>query len=235
MIENIGDTGTASPMLDKIRKLLAKAEAEGVTPAERDALNAKAAEMAARHGINLAMAASSRPGSDELVLKEYEIGGDYRREQATLMYYVLEGTGSKCVLTAMGLTAIGHQADIERGEVLATSLALQMASSVINECPSSAYTVRSGWMNGFAIAIRDRLAASETKARMEAEAQHGKDSVALVLQSREVAVKAAFAEEFPDVSHGRARRVDAGGYRAGQRATMGGTSVKRGSRGALAG
>jgi hypothetical protein len=232
MIDNIGDTGTAHPKLDKIRKLLAKAEANGTTPEERDALNAKAAAIAAEHGINIAMAASSRPGSDELVLKEYEIDGDYSREQATLMYWVLEGTGSKCCLTAAGLTAIGHQCDIDRGEVLFTSLCLQMASSVLNECPGSSYSVRAGWMTGFTQAIRDRLKAAESKARADAEAEHGKDNVALVLQSREVAVKAAFKEEFPTVGRSRGRAGSAGGYAAGQRATMGGSSV--GGRGRVA-
>jgi hypothetical protein len=235
MIENLGQTSNGHPMLRKIRALLAKAEAEGVTPQERDALNAKAADLAAKHGIDIAMAASARPGSDELVLKEFDIDGDYVDEQSRLMYYVLEGCGSKCILTAVGVTAIGHESDIERGEILFTSLLLQMGSSVLNECDSDLITVRSGWMNGFAQAIKDRLAASALKAKMEAEAQHGKDSVALVLRSREVAVKSAFAEEFPETSRSRARNFSNAGYAAGQRATMGGTHVGRSAKGALVG
>jgi Protein of unknown function (DUF2786) len=234
-IHSEGDTGTAHPMFAKIRLLLAKAEAEGVTPQERDALNAKAAELAAKHGINIAMAASSRPGSDELMIKEFEIDGDFREEQATLMYYVLEGHGSKCVLTGAGVSAVGHESDIERGELLLTSLLLQMHSSVLNECPGTSVTARAAWMVGFAQAIKDRLAAAALKARMEAEGEHGSSHVALVLQSREVAVKAAFAEEFPAATRGRGRRADMGGYRAGQRATMGGSSVSKAARGALAG
>ena len=73
----------------------------------------------------------------------------------------------------------------------------------------------------------------QPKARTDAEAEHGKDSVALVLQSREVAVKAAFKEEFPAVGRSRGRAGSAGGYAAGQKATMGGSSVSRGGRVAI--
>ncbi len=40
--------------LERIRKLLAKAEARGVTPAEAEAFTAKAAELMARYGIDRA-------------------------------------------------------------------------------------------------------------------------------------------------------------------------------------
>src|SRR6201986_3122156 len=39
-----------SALLDRVRKLLAKGEAEGVTPPEAEALTAKAAELMARGG-----------------------------------------------------------------------------------------------------------------------------------------------------------------------------------------
>ncbi|MGH3122965.1 MAG: DUF2786 domain-containing protein, partial [Streptosporangiaceae bacterium] len=39
----------------RVRKLLAKAEAQGVTPAEAEALTAKAAELMARYGIDRAL------------------------------------------------------------------------------------------------------------------------------------------------------------------------------------
>src|SRR3974377_1899350 len=41
-----------SALLDRVRKLLAKAEAEGVTPPEAEALTAKAAELMARYGLD---------------------------------------------------------------------------------------------------------------------------------------------------------------------------------------
>ena len=47
-----------SALLDRVRKLLAKAEAEGVTPPEAEALTAKAAELMARYGIDRARLAA---------------------------------------------------------------------------------------------------------------------------------------------------------------------------------
>ena len=48
-----------SALLDRVRKLLAKAEAEGVTPPEAEALTAKAAELMARYGIDRARLAAA--------------------------------------------------------------------------------------------------------------------------------------------------------------------------------
>src|SRR4029077_937850 len=53
-----------SALLDRVRKLLAKAEAEGVTPPEAGALTAKAAELMARYGIDRARLAATRPDTD---------------------------------------------------------------------------------------------------------------------------------------------------------------------------
>ena len=49
-----------SALLNRVRKLLAKAEAEGVTPPEAEALTAKAAELMARYGIDRARLAATR-------------------------------------------------------------------------------------------------------------------------------------------------------------------------------
>jgi hypothetical protein len=51
-------------LLVRVRKLLAKAEAEGVTAAEAEALIAKAAELMARYGIDRALLAAERPDTD---------------------------------------------------------------------------------------------------------------------------------------------------------------------------
>ena len=51
-------------LLDRVRKLLAKAEAEGVTAEEAQALTAKAAELMAKYGIDRALLAAARPETD---------------------------------------------------------------------------------------------------------------------------------------------------------------------------
>ena len=51
-------------LLERVRKLLAKAESAGVTGPEAEALTAKAAELMARYGIDRALLAAARPETD---------------------------------------------------------------------------------------------------------------------------------------------------------------------------
>ena len=51
-------------LLDRVRKLLAKAEDEGCTPEEAEALTAKAAGLMARYGIDRALLGALRPETD---------------------------------------------------------------------------------------------------------------------------------------------------------------------------
>jgi len=53
--------GPEPNLLERVRKLLAKAEDDSVTPAEAEALTAKAAELMARYGIDRALLAAARP------------------------------------------------------------------------------------------------------------------------------------------------------------------------------
>jgi len=48
-------------LLDRVRKLLTKAEDDGVTQAEAQALTAKAAQLMAKYGIDRALLAADRP------------------------------------------------------------------------------------------------------------------------------------------------------------------------------
>jgi len=225
MIENTEDTGSQlNPKLATIRGLLAKAQGTD-NEQEREAFNAKAADLSAKYGVDMAMAAAAGAGSkDELCLKEFEMAGEYGREQMVLLYYVLEGSGCKCCLTSEGLTAIGFVSDLERGELLYTSLLLQMVSSVENECPSESHNPRAGWMNGFSQAVGDKLRAAKLRAQQEAGRQHGTGKAEVALRTREQLVMDAFKEEFPEVG-ARNLSTHSGGYAAGQRASVGGPSV----------
>jgi hypothetical protein len=226
MIENIGDSGSKNhPKLNTIRGLLAKANAEGVTPAEAETLLAKAREMSARHGIDMAMAAAAGSKEDELCLKEFETEGEFDREQATLLYYVLEGSGAKCIMTSLGLSAVGFTSDLERGELLYTSLLLQMTSSVINECPSDTHRERAKWMVGFAQAIGLRLTEARLAAQKDAGSQYDTGKMELALRSREELVREAYEAEFPVRGHGRMQRASWGGMQAGRNAVLSGTGV----------
>jgi len=226
------DNGESNPALDKIRKLLAKAESTD-SEAERDALNARANELIAKYGIDEAMAAQGRPSGDDMAAKEYEIHGDYADEIARLLVRLGVALGCEGILTYSGATIIGYLADIERLEVLYTSLSLQMHSGAVRV--EGSISVRRGWMIGFAETVALRVREAEARAKQDA----GGDGspTALVLASRGLAVRKAFNEEFPHTTRSKSR-VNMGAYAdgaaAGRRADIGGKRVGD-SRRALAG
>ncbi|MGH3159124.1 MAG: DUF2786 domain-containing protein, partial [Streptosporangiaceae bacterium] len=78
--------GTDAPgaLLERVRKLLAKAEAEGVTPAEAEALTGKAAELMAKYGIDRALLAARRPETDHPADRKVDVDNPWARVQAHL-------------------------------------------------------------------------------------------------------------------------------------------------------
>ena len=121
-----------------------------------------------------------------------------------------------------GLSVVGYLSDITRAEMFFEFLYLQMISGAVRHTAKD----RKSFMRGFAVEIGDRIKAAENKARAE-DAPAG-SSTALVLVSREVAVKKAYKEEFPHVSHSRSRISPDGyaaGRAAGKQANLGGKGV----------
>ena len=68
-----------TPLLDRVRKLLAKAEAVGVTPHEAEALTAKAAELMAKYGIDRALLAADEPETDRPANRILDIDNPWAR------------------------------------------------------------------------------------------------------------------------------------------------------------
>src|SRR5580698_11458179 len=69
-------------LLDRVRKLLTKAEDEGCSPAEAEALTAKAAELMARYGIDRALLGALHPETDKPADRVFALGnpwGDVKR------------------------------------------------------------------------------------------------------------------------------------------------------------
>jgi hypothetical protein len=78
-------------MLDKVRKLLAKAEDPACTREEAEALTAKAAELIAKYGIDQAMLAAGGTQRPQAVGNRLvELQGPYLREKAHLLHVVAE-------------------------------------------------------------------------------------------------------------------------------------------------
>src|SRR2546430_1082633 len=125
------NSGAAGPLLARGRKLLAKAEDVGVTPAEAQALTAKAAELMAKSGIDRALLAAARPETDRPADRVIDVGNPWARVQAHLLCGLASAMRCQCVIlprTGPGsrIHVFGFSSDIERTDVLYTSLLVQM-------------------------------------------------------------------------------------------------------------
>src|SRR5256885_8337572 len=85
-------------LLDRVRKLLVKAEAAGVTPAEAEALTAKAAELMAKYGIDRALLAAARPETDHPADRVLDVGNPWARVQAHLLCGLAAAMRCECVI-----------------------------------------------------------------------------------------------------------------------------------------
>jgi hypothetical protein len=244
-----------SKILDKVRKLLTKAENEATTPAEAEALTAKAAAWMAKYGIDQALLEATRPAADNKPTdKKFTIQNPYAPVKSNFLYNL--GTAMGCTGVRLAsrtgdgvvLHMFGFRSDIERTEMLWTSLLLQMAHGLAQqEIPERArrdYAGRShvkayrrSWMLGFVRATVARVKAVENRAKREAEQDISTGpGTALVLADRSVQVLGAMREAYPKTRATRITYSGSGygaGYRQGQAANIGGTSVGRRSAGAL--
>jgi hypothetical protein len=242
--------------LDTVRKLLAKAEDQGTTPQEAEALTAKAAELMARHGIDRALLAASRPETDKPANRIITIDNPWAGVKALL----LGGLASAMRCQAIDISirgdgqgqrvhVFGFQSDLERLDVLYTSLLLQMTSGLTRQqVPYAAYvhghakSWRRSWMVGFTAAAVARVKQAEASAVQESAREQAASGasgpgVELVLADRSLAAKAALKDVYPKVRNIRTTVGSAGGYgaghAAGQRADIGGTGVRAGAGRAL--
>jgi hypothetical protein len=79
------NTEASSRLLDRVHKLLAKAEDESVSPPEAEALTAKAAELMAKYGIDRALLAASKPDTDAPASRLIDIDNPWGRVKAHLL------------------------------------------------------------------------------------------------------------------------------------------------------
>ena len=87
--------------LDTIRKLLAKAE-RAATAAEAETYTAKAMELMARHGVDAALLAVARPGSDRIGPQRIAMEDPYSAGKARLLGWTATALGCVAALLAKG-------------------------------------------------------------------------------------------------------------------------------------
>ncbi|MFE4451454.1 DUF2786 domain-containing protein [Streptomyces sp. NPDC056796] len=221
-----------NPQLAKIRALMAKAEDPAATKEEAEAFFAKATALMSKYGIERAMLAAADPNRDKVGHRSLLIEGVLVEERQLMAGLVAKAVNIEPILNKVRkpgsnrftylVELYGFESDIERVEMLYTSLSLQASNFLRTvgpawweETPKATYRKR--WFRGFTNEVVARLKDAEARAKGEAEAKHG-TSVALVLASRaELARKAADNSGFKTADYQARNRVtDA--FKAGQQA-----------------
>jgi hypothetical protein len=237
---------TETPYLERVRKLLAKAQAEGTTQPEAEALTAKAAELMARHGIDKALLAATRPETDKPGDKVIDVDNPWARVHAHLLCGI--GSAMRCQAVMLPradsgtrIHLFGFQSDLERVDLMYTSLMLQMANGLRQaDVPRHAQGGRlrawnRSYLLGFATAAVARVREAEARAVNDglaadcAAGSNGTSSrTAVVLADRSLVIKHSVAAAYPLTRKTRLTYSGSGystGYAKGQQANLRGTSV----------
>ena len=222
-------------LLERVRKLLAKAEADGVTTAEAQALTAKAAELMAKYGIDRALLAARQPDTDKPGNRIVDIYNPWARVQAHLLCGLAAALRCQCILlpceAGQRVHMFGYASDLERADVLYTSVLVQMWHGLVaTDVPAGARSVRAwrrSWLLGFTAAVIARVRAAEQNAERSAAAAPAGDrspTAALVLADRALVIRQHVARAYPVTRTARLTYSGSGygdGYAQGKRADIG--------------
>jgi hypothetical protein len=233
------NTEAPSKLLDRVRKLLAKAEAEGVTPPEAEALTAKAAELMARYGIDRARLGALHPDTDRPDSRIIDIDNPWAQVRAHLLAGIAGAMRCQCVLLSTSkpgarIHVFGYASDLERADILYTSLLLQMASGLRQaRVPRGVRSVRAwnrSWLLGYVTAVITRVKSAEDRAATTSDDQaHEGPSTALVLADRAVVIRRQLQQAYPTTRRTRITYSGRGysdGYAKGQQADIGNARLK---------
>lgn len=225
-------------MLVRVRKLLTKAEDPAATVQEAQTYTAKASELMAAYGIDRALLAASEPSLDVVGDRVIVLDRPYAAEKAQLVGQVAISLGCRVVRRTrfpngtkeLSVHLFGHRSDLQRTEILFTSLLLQ-AMHALARTPVPGWdhpaAFRRSWLSGFSSAVGRRLLQAERAAAHQAEERFAASgtSTTLVLADRSAAVEAARDATYPDLVATATRRLSgsggAQGWAAGQRADLG--------------
>jgi hypothetical protein len=229
-------TEASDRLLDRVRKLLAKAEAEGVTPEEAQALTAKAAELMAKYGIDRALLAARRPETDRPDSRMVDIYNPWGRVRAHLLCGLASALRCQPILVTsaegtLHVHIFGYASDLERADLLYTSVLIQMWHGLVAaRVPARVQSTRAwrrSWLLGFAAAVIARVQAAEARAAATAVTAadgHRETNAQLVLADRSLVIRRNVAAAYPHTRTARLTYSGNGygdGYEQGKRADIG--------------
>jgi hypothetical protein len=211
-------------MLERVRKLLARAEHPATPPAEAEACSAKAAALMSRHLIDQAMLESRDDDISIPVTRHVVVVPPYSVAKAVLLDEVAKAFRIRVAIGADGgsdgrrCTLVGFPGDLAMCDLLFTSLLLQASTAMLAASRGRGHVkaFRRAFLFGYAAAIGRRL----RQVQRDVEQAAGSDTpgTELVLADRGARVDTAFAQQFPQLRRLRATVSSGGGLVAGQAA-----------------
>lgn len=209
-------------MLDRIRALLAKAEATPF-PEEADAFTAKAQELMAAHAIEQAMLDDTHQRGTVPVSLRISVPDPYATNKSVLLSEIAAANRCEAVFNRDRGESIvfGFDHDLAAVELLFTSLLLQgsrelQAAGAVTDHRGRSRTrsYRASFWTAFGVRIGQRLRAVRDEATVRADAASG-GALLPVLVVRSAEVTAALRREFPHTRTYRASVSNAAGWHAG--------------------
>lgn len=234
-------------MMEKVRSLLALAENAG-TEAEAERARERAEALMMKFSIDEAMLGDKGEVKEEIDKREIKLDAPYAKEKSLLLGTVAHYNSVRVIVHTRGrgygrgafCTIIGFPSDMERVEVLFTSLLLQASRDVMKQEPPQRYswdgsprrredtaTYRSSWMLGFNTGVSERMERIRRHTQQQVDAENtGGRGTELVLRDRKTQVDDAVTELYPKLKNMSVSSSGSGrsrGYEAGQKADLGQT------------
>lgn len=255
-------------IIRKVQSLWQRADHPNTPEAERQSCIAKAQELMAKYTIDEMVLQESSGKQDAIILSDIRITteGDslaYVDDQRILLgHFIALHNRCQTVIRVQGssidgktgepvkggtfLTVVGYQSDVDMVKDLYVALGMDMLTGMfaekVDHVPARERKAKfASFCDGYAMRIGERLAAIATRVQTMA-VEHDHDSgtsMALVLRSKEVAVRDTFADMFPNLKVQKIKtfKYDANyaerGRQAANKADLGQTKVGGGSRGEL--
>jgi hypothetical protein len=231
-------------MKAKIEALLAKANANGVTPEESETYTAKAEELMVKWGIEEAeLEAGGQHKAEPIIEVKMDFAASYGPTMVMFAFNICNGFGNlrnlQTSLSSSGkrrFWIIGHESDVTAAQMLISSLQIQaMRELKAWQKVDEGRKYRTEWENwkanrqfltSFSVAVAKRLRAT----RVRVEETVTEPGTALVLASKKAKVDAWMDDQHPNLKkarggqHGSYHGRDAG-RAAGERASLGGNEV----------
>lgn len=235
--------------LDRLQKLMAKAEDAATTVEERNSIVEKMTFLMAKHGIEAAMLNAVSDTPEEVTQLRCIIQPPYINPKLSLLFAISHTFGTQAILvekpgskrpdvkTVMQL--FGYPSDLEKVMMLNGSLNIQMVSSLVgaqSSRPSGIHlkTFNSSFVVGYVDIVSFRIKRAYANAKRTVAENTTGTGMELVLRTREVAIQDAYRSVHPHTTRvNTSSRVNsvsafAAGQSAGRNANIGQTGLSGG-------